>query len=213
VNLMPEPDGPKFKFVGGQLALDFVNTVDWEDGNVLRSERLNTYADLVDWSVAAGIIPAYGARSLAKEAASRPKPADAALAEAVVLRRVLRGIFASLAAGRKPASAEVDSFNNALQEAFEHLYLEPSGKGMTWSWDHRGLDFNRLTWPVAWAAAALLTSGELDRLRECAGSSCGWLFLDQSRNGSRRWCDMKVCGNVVKARRHYARKRIELLRD
>lgn len=209
---MPVPSGRKFEFLGGHVALDFVNTVDWEDGNVLTSERLNTYADLVDWALAAKLVSTTGARGLAKEAASRPKRAEAALAEAVVVRRVLRGIFATLAAGRKPAPADVDAFNITLQEAFGHLYLDLSGTEITWSCNRDLNDLSQMIWPVTWAASTLLTSGELGHLRECAGSSCGWLFLDQSRNGSRRWCDMKTCGNQVKAQRHYAKVRTEGLR-
>jgi predicted RNA-binding Zn ribbon-like protein len=61
-------------------------------------------------------------------------------------------------------------------------------------------------WPVSWSAAELLTHGPLDRIRECPGQgNCGWLFLDVSKNASRRWCDMRVCGNRAKARRHHAR--------
>src|ERR671930_579256 len=60
--------------------------------------------------------------------------------------------------------------------------------------------------PVVWSAAELLTSGPLERVRECPGDdTCGWLFLDTSRNGSRRWCDMRTCGNRAKARRYYRR--------
>jgi len=56
-------------------------------------------------------------------------------------------------------------------------------------------------------AAGLLTSEKLDRVEECADDRCGWLFLDVSRNRSRRWCAMEDCGNRAKARRHYKRKR------
>ena len=63
-----------------------------------------------------------------------------------------------------------------------------------------------MLWPVAWSAAELLAQGPLERIRECPGQdTCGWLFLDLSKNASRRWCDMRVCGNRAKARRHYER--------
>ena len=52
-----------------------------------------------------------------------------------------------------------------------------------------------------------LTSEELDQVRECAGNTCGWLFVDMSRNHSRHWCDMRDCGNRAKVRRYYQRRK------
>jgi predicted RNA-binding Zn ribbon-like protein len=197
-------EGPAFEFIGGQIALDFVNTVDWEDGNELKSERLNGYDDLVAWARAARVIYGQEPAHLLEEASRRPAKAAAALAEAIVLRRVLRDIFSRLAAGKRPSRASIDSLNTQLQEAFSHLYLDLTAKEMTWNCEREKNDLRQMLWPVTWAASTLLTSEGLGRLRECEGSSCGWLFLDQSRNGSRRWCDMKVCGNRVKAARFYA---------
>lgn len=45
----------------------------------------------------------------------------------------------------------------------------------------------------------------IDRIKECPYPQCGRLFLDQSKNRSRRWCEMSMCGNRTKARRHYRR--------
>ena len=78
-----------------------------------------------------------------------------------------------------------------------------------WSWDQGGAELDRVLWPVVLAAAELLTSGEPARLKLCGGHDCSWLFLDQSKNRSRRWCSMQDCGNRVKAKRHYASKRVE----
>ncbi len=91
--------------------------------------------------------------------------------------------------------------------ALARLRLVPGPDGLGWDWaaDDRALD--GVIWSVAHSAAELLTSERLDRVRECAESRCGWLFLDASRNRSRQWCDMKVCGNRAKARRHHARKK------
>ena len=79
--------------------------------------------------------------------------------------------------------------------------------GYTWVWDEGGRALDSMLWPVARSAADLLTSGELQAVRQCAGRACGWLFLDTSRNRTRRWCDMSVCGNRAKARRHHERLR------
>lgn len=97
--------------------------------------------------------------------------------------------------------------DGALPAALGRLRLVPGRKRFTWDWagDVEALD--RVLWPVVRSAAELLTSGDLDRVRRCAGDDCAWLFLDRSRNGSRRWCDMTVCGNRSKVRRFYRRGR------
>jgi predicted RNA-binding Zn ribbon-like protein len=83
--------------------------------------------------------------------------------------------------------------------------------GFRWGWDEESDSLTKVLWPVAKAAADLLTSEghALKRLHQCAASDCGWLFIDMSRNHSRRWCDMSNCGNVAKARRHYHRKKVQ----
>jgi predicted RNA-binding Zn ribbon-like protein len=64
---------------------------------------------------------------------------------------------------------------------------------------------DRVSWVAAGAVIELLLSAEAERLRLCASHDCGWLFLDVSRNGRRRWCSMAACGNVEKARRFRSR--------
>ncbi|MBI4413448.1 MAG: CGNR zinc finger domain-containing protein, partial [candidate division NC10 bacterium] len=76
-----------------------------------------------------------------------------------------------------------------------------------WRWTGDGQRLDRMLWAVTRSAADLLTSGELAAVRECEAETCAWLFMDRSRNRSRRWCDMKACGNRAKARRHYERKK------
>jgi len=83
----------------------------------------------------------------------------------------------------------------------------PTDAGFTWVWAEGGRALDCMLWPVARSAADLLTAGELPAIRQCQGSQCGWLFLDTSRNRTRVWCDMRVCGNRAKARRHHARLR------
>ena len=76
------------------------------------------------------------------------------------------------------------------------------------AWPGFAEELESLIWPVAKSAADLLTSERLERVRECAGGTCGWLFIDASKNHSRRWCDMRDCGNAAKAKRHYHKKRV-----
>ena len=111
------------------------------------------------------------------------------------------------AAGQQPGAEVLGVVNGVLADMLGRSRLAPAGGDLAWAWggDEDALD--RPLWAVARAAAALLTGPGLERVRACPGVGCGWLFLDTSRNRSRRWCDMRDCGNRAKARRHYQRSR------
>jgi predicted RNA-binding Zn ribbon-like protein len=83
--------------------------------------------------------------------------------------------------------------------------LVREGDAYRWSWAGDCSCLERPVWQIAHSAADLLASGQLDRVRRCGSDTCEWLFLDGSRNRSRRWCDMSTCGNREKARKHYRR--------
>jgi predicted RNA-binding Zn ribbon-like protein len=127
---------------------------------------------------------------------------------AIALREAIYHIFSDTADGEEPNPHDVQTLNRELATAWDHLRLAPTGGGFAWEWVAEGNELDRVLWLVARSAAELLTSGPLDRVRECANDPCGWLFVDLSRNRSRRWCDMQDCGNKVKARRHYARTKL-----
>ena len=122
------------------------------------------------------------------------------------LREALYRIFTAHADGRDPAAEDLALLNRALALAMPHLQLSARAGTFAWEWDEDALDLHRLLWPVARSAADLLTSDDLVRVRECAGEHCNWLFIDRSKNNSRRWCDMQDCGNVAKVRRYRSRK-------
>lgn len=194
------------KLLGGRLCLDYANTVDWHAG-AQPHEWLTSYEDLLSWSRLVGLLHNDEVARLQQLAKQRPAEQAEVYRRAIELREVLYRIFSAVAAGRAPAEADLDLFNMALQQALVHLRVVPASQGFKWSWsDHEALD--RMLWPVARSAAELLTSAELDRVRECEGTDCGWLFLDTSKNRRRRWCAMEDCGNRAKARRHYARTRM-----
>jgi predicted RNA-binding Zn ribbon-like protein len=161
----------------------------------------------VSWARQAGALDAREARRLAREASRRPRRAAAALRRARSLREALFRTFASAAADRRAPKSAIDSLSPAIAQALGRLRLRPGRRrGARWAWAEDP-NLGRMLWPVLRAAGALLTGQELERLRECAAGDCGWLFLDRSKNRSRRWCDMTVCGNRDKARRHRARRR------
>jgi predicted RNA-binding Zn ribbon-like protein len=188
------------------VCLDFANTV---GGSRERPrETLHSYADLVAWSWSAGLILPAEADRLLAAAAADPAAAAAVYARAIALREAIYRLFSAVAAGRSPAAADLAQLNAALATALGRLRVAPAPDGFAWTWHTGdGLPLDRPLWPLAHAAAALLTGESLDRVRECASPTCAWLFIDHSRNRSRRWCDMADCGNRAKARRHYERRR------
>lgn len=167
-------------------------------------DKFSGYQDLVTWSRQADIIQEEEALRLLKEAERKPSEARKTLAEAIELREVIYRVFEAVALERTPLDADVEVFNKKLAEAMTHARIEHQQGGFVWRWeDSDALD--RMMWPITRSAADLLTSHELRRVRACGSEDCGWLFVDTSRNGSRRWCDMSDCGNRAKARRHYNR--------
>jgi predicted RNA-binding Zn ribbon-like protein len=194
---------PAFDLSGGALCLDFANTIG--DRPHCHEEKLGGFTELLRWSAEAGIVDDDQRDRLAREAARHPRVAGAFFRRAIELRERLYRIFSTLAAGERPGAADLDGLNRDLAAALRHLRVEPAGDGFAWSWASPGGGFDWLLWPVARAAGELLTSAEVELVRECASDRCSWLFVDRSRTHRRRWCDMKVCGNRAKARRHYQR--------
>ena len=191
---------PEFLYVGGDPALDLVNTADWTTRGP-EEERLVSYDQLTRWAEGAGVLDGAGGRRLRQLARARPKAAGAALASALQVRGVLRDLFGAIARG-EPTGTALASFNALLAQALERLELasEP-GKRYRWRWRERDSDLRAPLWPVIWSAARLLESDQADSLRICGGDDCGWMYVDRSRNGLRRWCQMRTCGTREKSRR------------
>jgi predicted RNA-binding Zn ribbon-like protein len=197
-----------FDLSGGSLSLDFANTVGGSrEGRP--KEGLNNYGDLVSWAQQAGIVSEERARRLRLAAEKEPNRASAVLALAKELRETIYRLWMARVRGTPPVQADVGTFNRALGKALEHRQLVSGNNRLELGWvEDEALD--SILWPVVQSAAELLSSAEAERVRVCEAiytENCSWLFLDLSRNRSRRWCDMKSCGNRAKARRHYHRKR------
>jgi len=199
--------------VGGALVLDFVNTRDaWLD-DAYRHEYLRDYDDLVAWAVAAGALDARAADALRRIA---PAAAAETYERAVALRGALFELFSPLAAthdaaevdsgGRAaaPPRAALDAVNAAWRALETRPQIDPATLATTWT-DAP----DRPLGPVLESAARLLRDGPLDRLRQCPGPDgwCGWLFIDRTKNRSRRWCSMAICGTPAKTRARAARRR------
>jgi predicted RNA-binding Zn ribbon-like protein len=189
----------RLRIVGGDVALDFVNT---EDGDP-PVECLRGYGDLVAWSVLVGLFSAEESERLVGEADLRPEDAEAVYRDALRLRGALYGVFRILAEGGDVPERGLETLRGYEREALSRGKLVQGDRGFSWEWKD-GRDLAGMLWSVAHAATQLLTSGDLDRLKLCAG--CYWVFLDASRNRSRRWCTMEVCGTDAKMRRYVAKR-------
>ena len=196
----------RFEFTGGNLCLDFTNTVSNRRSDH-PEDLLGDYADLLAWGFEAGAISAKTMERLHARAADIPGHAQTALHSAIQVRDALYTIFTAATERRQISGASLAALNLALQEASEHARLMYTGRRFKWEWVLPEEHLNSVLWPVARAAADLLTSDDLALVRQCASSDCTWLFLDKTKNHRRRWCEMRTCGNRDKARRYYARKK------
>ena len=193
---------------GGHLALDFVNTLggSWELPPEPWDEHLRSYADLAAWSVRVGVLEEDAAERLALDAEAEPRRANRVLREAIEQREEAYAVLRALAEGREPPSDGVHGIEDKARRALEAARLEPSPDGSyRWSWEASWDDLRAPLLPLAWATVELLGDGPLDRMKRCSG--CRWLFLDQSKNRSRHWCSMEVCGTNAKKRRYVERRR------
>jgi predicted RNA-binding Zn ribbon-like protein len=196
----------RFEFVGGEPCLDFTNTVGG-DRRTTPTEHLHGYGDLVAWAREGKLLTPAQARALLLRAQREPEAAAGALRAAVELREALFETFFALAESKRPSPQHLEVLNRALADALAHRRVVQSGRGFSLGWDGSD-DLRRMLWPVALSAAELLAGGHPAPVKRCGmweASGCSWLFVDESRNGSRRWCSMKDCGNRAKARRHYRR--------
>ena len=200
-------DGYRFDLTGGHTALDFTNTVSRRRDPAENVEYLTHYGRLVAFSEQTGLVSRADAERLLAEAEAHPRAAAAALRRATELREALYPVLSAEARGEPLPDGALNRLNTALPEALGALRLEPGTHGFHWRFDHEKTDLAPMLAPVLRAAAELLTSSDLARVRECDSESCFWLFLDTSKSGTRRWCDMKVCGNREKARRHHKKQK------
>ena len=189
---------------GGRLCLDFANTADWH-GSDHPVEYLTNYAELVLWSNHAGILTEKKAKRLLKVAVHCSKDAAAVLKRAIGLREVVYRIFTAISHGKMPQVDDLAIFNTELSKTMARSQILVKDEAFTWNLVGGENKMDQMLWPVVHDAAGLLTSKDRYRVGKCMDDKCGWLFLDTSRNRSRRWCSMKDCGNRAKARQHYKR--------
>jgi predicted RNA-binding Zn ribbon-like protein len=197
---------PRFDLIGGNVSLDFVNTLD--DRHIKPKELLETYADLARFGEDTGLLQPSQVDRLYERSYADPEHAQQALLWGRELREAVHDVFWAIMNKRTVPPLALARLNNYLQAAAGHMRLVPVKGGFGWEFDDL-LDFDSVLWPIARSAAHLLASDQLAYVRACSSKACEWFFLDTSKNHHRRWCDMTRCGNRAKVRRFYARQKRE----
>ncbi|WP_099157737.1 CGNR zinc finger domain-containing protein [Virgibacillus ndiopensis] len=201
-------DVHKHEFLGGRLCLDFANTVSWHDSSEKSQELLTSYEKLVNWSLHANILKKQQALSLLKKAESQPSKAKESLQQAIELRESIYQIFSLVLNNETPAYKDLSILNEALVNAYGMMRLVPGENKFSLEFLNCEETLDGMLPPIVQSAIEILISEkELSRVKKCEGDPCGWLFLDTSRNRSRRWCSMADCGNRAKAKRFYHNKK------
>ncbi len=193
-----------FKFRGGHVTLDFCNTVHWRRRPTY-TELLTDYDRLVDWALQAAVVSLAEATVLRRLARRQPRRAELARRNAITARDTLHRFLAAHAAGDRPSRKDHAALSRALAQAAAQSRLQATSTG--YALQVADADLSTILWRVMLAAAPLVTGPDLQRVGQCQDTrGCGWLFLDTTKNHSRRWCAMSDCGSLDKARRYYHRK-------
>lgn len=206
----------KFKLIGGDTSLDFVNTVSGRISNPNKKSGrdyfdycrsyLEDYADLLAWSVKAELFDKTQAKRLAQLAEKDPREAQRIFKRALILRESVYRLFKSTVESWQAEAEDLERLNRELALARKHQRFSVTKNGFGFEWTDRENALDSMLWQVAESATKILSSGDLTRIRQCGGNECNWMFFDTSRNRSRQWCDMKDCGNVAKVRRFRQRQ-------
>jgi predicted RNA-binding Zn ribbon-like protein len=206
--LSKKREAGNIELVSGHLTLDFTNTVSTR----LKSHQvdyLTGYSELVEWSRHAGILSVDQARRLKRSAAQRSAEAVAVLHRAIEVREVLFRIFSALAQRKAPRDSDLRGLNAALRDTMGRLQVRRVKEQFQWGWTSDADSLDAMLWPVVREGAELLTRPERSKVRQCSNDPlCQWLFLDKSKNESRRWCSMDLCGSRDKVKRYYHRKKL-----
>ena len=192
----------ELKLLGERPALDFINTVDWR-GREDTIDYLKDYADLVEWAVLAKQITQSEAEELREKAEKNPEKAAEAYHHTIKFREAAYRALVKTSFNEDTNQEDEEVLNSEMHETFSNLTLNLREKQLELG--EIGLDY--ILRLMVKDTVDLMTSDELDKVKRCSSEECGWLFIDTSKNSSRKWCRMGGCGNRAKARRYYNRSR------
>lgn len=188
-------------------ALELTKTCGWEPRDRTDDELVD-YGGLVSWCERRGLLSRGLARQYRQRARGRPPLASAAATRARALRGLIYRLPRAIATGRAPTDEQMHELTGWLRRYADARELAVTGTGIIWDWRLNQERVDHVLAPVAWSMADLLIAPELGRVRLCDGDDCGRLFVDGSRGGARRWCDMSDCGNRAKVNRFRARHNV-----
>jgi predicted RNA-binding Zn ribbon-like protein len=197
-----------FDLSGGHPALDLVNSLDNRFRADGPNENLVQYSDLLRFLNETGLLDSQKIRFLDKSARHTAATADQVLRQVKELREATAEVFYAATEERPPPPVAIKTLEGYFRAATRHRELrwDNQHNHMTWTWDSQAeTDPNLPLWLLAQSVSDILLSPDATRVKTCAVDTCRWLFLDTSKNHTRRWCNMKVCGNRMKARRFQAR--------
>jgi predicted RNA-binding Zn ribbon-like protein len=209
----PGPDS-RWRLVGGRPCLDLVNTVGGRTPSAaarfadrVTRDDLPDYESLLRWSAFASLVAPGELRRLGRQARVSPSAARRVLGRALRLREAMYRIGRALVERGRPTVLDLRVLDREVRVARQQQQLVSRHGRLETGWLRDPTRLDRVLWPVALSAAAVFASNDVDRLRQCPGAACGWLFLDTTRNHSRQWCAMADCGNLAKVRRFRRRHR------
>jgi len=191
--------------VGGELAFDFNNTTSGRGGS-RHLEHLRTAEDVIVWGHHAKIVAKKRVGELRRMLVQRPRLERGLRRRALDLRDIVYRFGVALTAGRPPPSADVDRLTRIHADCLRFARLTKIKGVYVWTWVAAERPVEAILGPITLSALTLLTQADLSRVKQCPGKDCGWLFFDTTKNKSRRWCEMEVCGNRAKQKRVRQRK-------
>jgi len=190
--------------LGGWLCLDFTNTVGSRREEPM-FDYLTGYEAILIWSSRLSTLEEDQIKELREIAAQNSKQAQISFLNIQSAREALFQFFQAMSFHKIPTNKIQSQFNFFIHQSFKHLALTFSVEGTAkWDWKKSAKPLDLPLYPIMHSAYQLVNSDLMARLKEC---HCGWLFLDRSKNQSRRWCDMQTCGSAHKARRYYRKKK------
>ena len=192
------------QFDGGILCLDFVNTVHDRKKKPV-PDYLHHIIDLIAWAAKIGLFDKKSEALLNRSIPGNLKKSNQFFDYALNLRELLYDMFFTISQGKAIRNADLEKFNVYTADHFSFINLKANQGQYQAVWNLPNDSLQRITAPVVKDAYELLLGNRLDRVKEC--SNCGWLFLDTTKNGKRRWCSMKACGSTVKALEWYYRQK------
>jgi predicted RNA-binding Zn ribbon-like protein len=193
------------RLIGGEVCLDFTNTLNGH-ARLPHHEYLQDYRDLVLWGRHAGVLNSKEMELLLREARIHSAEAEEVYQCGLEMRETIFRLFSSKAKGKRAEAGDLKNLNAKWIKEMGHAQLIRSAGGYNIGWDDEPC-LERPLRTVTESAIRLLTSPQMNQVRQCDGEGCDWLFIDTSRNHLRKWCSMDECGNRAKMRRRKWRKR------